>query len=49
MDDALELGRLQETVTACRERAAEYDWSRIVERYESVYDEAARPSRASAA
>jgi glycosyltransferase involved in cell wall biosynthesis len=37
--DALDLDPERSRVT-CRERAAQYDWSRVVERYESVYREA---------
>ena len=38
MDETIELGGQKGTVAACRERAAEYDWSRVVERYEAVYE-----------
>jgi glycosyltransferase involved in cell wall biosynthesis len=38
MDEALEAGGRAETAAACRTRAAEYDWGRVVERYEAVYE-----------
>jgi len=38
MDEALELGGQEGTAAACRERAMEYDWSRVVERYQAVYE-----------
>jgi glycosyltransferase involved in cell wall biosynthesis len=37
LDAALKLGAEDHTRDACRERAREYDWSRVVERYEAVY------------
>jgi glycosyltransferase involved in cell wall biosynthesis len=37
MDEALELGARDETAVACRRRAADYDWSRLVHRYEELY------------
>jgi glycosyltransferase involved in cell wall biosynthesis len=37
MEIALTLGGRKETRDACRERAREYDWWRVVERYEAVY------------
>jgi glycosyltransferase involved in cell wall biosynthesis len=40
MDEALALGGREETAAACRERARQYDWSRVVERYEAVYERA---------
>jgi glycosyltransferase involved in cell wall biosynthesis len=40
MSDALDLGRKRRTAAACRRRAAEYDWSHVVERYEAVYERA---------
>jgi phosphatidylinositol alpha-mannosyltransferase len=39
MDEALELGSRPETRAACRARAADYDWSRLIERYERLYGE----------
>jgi glycosyltransferase involved in cell wall biosynthesis len=38
--EALELSAKSATVGACREHAAAWDWSRLVERYEAVYAEA---------
>jgi glycosyltransferase involved in cell wall biosynthesis len=35
--EALELSAEPATVAACREHAAAWDWSRLVERYEAVY------------
>lgn len=40
---ALELAGDAGTVEACRARAAEFDWSRVVERYEAVYEAALAP------
>jgi phosphatidylinositol alpha-mannosyltransferase len=40
MREALELSNSPETTAHCRRRAAEYDWARIVERYEDVYETA---------
>jgi glycosyltransferase involved in cell wall biosynthesis len=40
LDEALELPGAQDTASACRERAEAFDWSRVVERYESVYADA---------
>ena len=37
MEAALALGGRGETRGECRKRAAAYDWSRVVERYEEVY------------
>lgn len=37
MEAALELGTRPETAAACRARATEFDWSTVVERYESTY------------
>jgi phosphatidylinositol alpha-mannosyltransferase len=38
MDEALDLGLRPETAAACRARAREYDWSRVVPRYEALYE-----------
>lgn len=38
--EALELAADPGTVAACREHAAAWDWSRLVERYEAVYEAA---------
>jgi glycosyltransferase involved in cell wall biosynthesis len=38
--EALELSADPATVAACREHAAGWDWSRLVERYEAVYEAA---------
>jgi glycosyltransferase involved in cell wall biosynthesis len=40
MAAALELGSRDETAAACRKRAAEYDWGRVVELYETMYERA---------
>jgi glycosyltransferase involved in cell wall biosynthesis len=40
MHEGLELGGRAETAAACRERAAAFDWTRVVERYEAVYRDA---------
>ena len=40
MEEAIDLGSRPQTPAACRRRASEYDWSRIVERYERVHEEA---------
>ena len=37
LDEALELSAGDAATAACRERARDYDWSRVVERYEEVY------------
>jgi glycosyltransferase involved in cell wall biosynthesis len=42
MDEALELGRQQDTAEACRERAGEYDWVRVIEHYERMYESVLR-------
>ncbi len=39
LDAALELAGDPATRERCRERAAPYDWSRVIERYTSLYDE----------
>jgi glycosyltransferase involved in cell wall biosynthesis len=36
---ALELGAREGTAEACRSAASSWDWSRVVERYEGVYDQ----------
>ena len=41
MREALELSGGEGTSALCRERAAEYDWSRLIGRYESLYEQAA--------
>lgn len=38
LDEALELGARPETAAECVRVAAPYDWSRVVERYEELYD-----------
>lgn len=38
LTEALELCERPETAAACRARASTYDWSRIVEAYEEVYE-----------
>jgi phosphatidylinositol alpha-mannosyltransferase len=40
LGDALDLGAAEGTATACRERAAAFDWTRLVGRYEDVYESA---------
>ncbi len=40
MVEALSLARSAETAERCRRRAADYDWERIVERYEDAYSRA---------
>jgi glycosyltransferase involved in cell wall biosynthesis len=40
MEEALELGAKADVVEPCRARAAEYDWSRLVELYEGAYEAA---------
>ena len=40
LDEALELGGDAGTSAACRRRAADFDWSRIVRRYRELYGEA---------
>ncbi len=37
MEEALDLGSRPQTAEACRERAADYDWARVVAGYEHVY------------
>lgn len=39
---ALELGADGDTAAACRARAAEFDWPRLVERYEGLYESVLR-------
>jgi glycosyltransferase involved in cell wall biosynthesis len=41
MSEALDLSADPATVAACREHAARFDWSRVVEEYERVYEAAA--------
>ena len=38
--EALELAAIPATADRCREHAAAWDWARVVERYEAVYEEA---------
>jgi phosphatidylinositol alpha-mannosyltransferase len=38
LDATLELGADAQTAAACRARAAAFDWSRLVERYEELYE-----------
>jgi phosphatidyl-myo-inositol alpha-mannosyltransferase len=38
MEEAIELAADRETAARCRERAADYDWGRIVAEYEAVYE-----------
>lgn len=47
MNGALELGARDETAAACRRRAADYEWSRLIGRYEELYGDAIRSSTAS--
>lgn len=42
IEDALPLVEVESVRRRCRERVAEYDWARVVERYEALYDELAR-------
>jgi phosphatidylinositol alpha-mannosyltransferase len=42
MEEALELGREEGTADACRARAAEYDWERVIEGYEHLYGSVVR-------
>jgi phosphatidylinositol alpha-mannosyltransferase len=42
MDAVLELGAGPASAAICRKRAARYDWSRLVERYEDLYQGLAR-------
>jgi glycosyltransferase involved in cell wall biosynthesis len=49
MRAALDLGRADGIRDTCRRRAAEFDWGRVVERYEAVYDEATSPAGSAAA
>lgn len=45
LEETLSLAERENVRGACQARAAEYDWSRIVERYEALYDEVAgRPA-----
>ena len=37
LHEALDLAQHEPTAAECRARAADYDWSRVVERYEAVY------------
>lgn len=41
LDEALELSQRTETARACRERAAEYDWSNGLPRFRSLYERVA--------
>ena len=45
MDEALDLGRDPATADACRERAAEYEWDRLLPRYERLYEAVLEQSR----
>lgn len=45
LDQTLELGRSSSTSSACRELAAEFDWERVVRRYEELYEAALRRPR----
>jgi len=38
MHEAIALSRRPETAAACRTRVADYDWSNVVQSYESLYD-----------
>jgi glycosyltransferase involved in cell wall biosynthesis len=40
MDEALDLGASADTATACRARAADFDWREVAGRYEGVYEAA---------
>jgi hypothetical protein len=45
MDEALDLGRDPATGERCRARARVYDWPRLVERWERLYEQVASPAR----
>ena len=38
MEEVLDLGARPETATVCRERAADFDWTRVAEKYERLYE-----------
>jgi glycosyltransferase involved in cell wall biosynthesis len=44
MEEALALGSRPGTAEACRRRAADYDWGRLVREYEAVYESVASPA-----
>ena len=46
MDEALDLGLDAATAERCRARAGVYDWPRLVERWERLYERVAPPARA---
>jgi glycosyltransferase involved in cell wall biosynthesis len=43
IEEAIELAADAETPARCRERAADYDWSRIIGDYEAIYESVTRP------
>jgi glycosyltransferase involved in cell wall biosynthesis len=42
MSEALDLATAPDSAERCREQARRYDWDRVVERYERVYEDAVR-------
>jgi glycosyltransferase involved in cell wall biosynthesis len=44
LEEGLELGLRPETAAACRRRAADFDWSRIVKRYRELYESVLAPT-----
>jgi glycosyltransferase involved in cell wall biosynthesis len=45
MEETLELAQQADVAAACRKRAAEFDWERILPRYERVYESVVAGSR----
>jgi glycosyltransferase involved in cell wall biosynthesis len=43
--EAFELAQDDKTADACRERAAEFDWTRLLPRYEEAYEQALAGAR----
>jgi phosphatidylinositol alpha-mannosyltransferase len=46
IEEAIELGADAETPARCRERAADYDWSRVIGDYEALYESVTRAAEA---
>ena len=49
LEETLELSHEPDVTAACRKRAAEFDWARVVEEYEGVYESVGRRGRQRAA
>ncbi len=47
LEEGLELGLRPETADACRRRAADFDWSRVLTRYRELYESVLAPAHRS--